>query len=190
MVYEPTLLCNLHCSFCYVADILNPSDWRSRELSLEELDGIFFENGLKAVNITGGEPFVRKNLLSIFELLQKKGMHCDYITTNATMLTEEKVQSLGALAASGFLRHISVSIDGPEEFHDEVRGLKGAFQKTTTNIKRLRKAFRENGVPPRISVNTTLNQGNVHLFPRIIDAVVLPQSSVGGCRVTRSCDRV
>ena len=171
MVYEPTLLCNLHCSFCYVADILNPSDWRSRELSLEELDGIFFENGLKAVNITGGEPFVRKNLLSIFELLQKKGMHCDYITTNATMLTEEKVQSLGALAASGFLRHISVSIDGPEEFHDEVRGLKGAFQKTTTNIKRLRKAFRENGVPPRISVNTTLNQGNVHLFPRIIDAV-------------------
>ena len=32
VVYEPTLLCNLHCSFCYVADILNPADWRSKEL--------------------------------------------------------------------------------------------------------------------------------------------------------------
>ena len=28
VVYEPTLLCNLHCNFCYVADILNPEeDW-------------------------------------------------------------------------------------------------------------------------------------------------------------------
>ena len=58
VVYEPTLLCNLHCSFCYVADILNPEDWRAKELSLEELDRIFVKGGVKSYNITGGEPFV------------------------------------------------------------------------------------------------------------------------------------
>ena len=151
MVYEPTLLCNLHCSFCYVADILNPADWRSQELSLEELDRIFATNGaggLKVINITGGEPFVRKDLLSIFELLQKKGMRCDYITTNATMFQEDKARALADLAASGFLRHISVSLDGPEEFHDEVRGLRGAFKKTTANIALLRKCFQEPAFRP------------------------------------------
>jgi MoaA/NifB/PqqE/SkfB family radical SAM enzyme len=67
VVYEPTLLCNLHCSFCYIADILNPEDWRSKELTPEELDRIFDNGAVKAFNITGGEPFVRKNLISIFE---------------------------------------------------------------------------------------------------------------------------
>src|SRR3990172_7316551 len=47
--YEPTLLCNLHCSFCYVADILNPEDWRSKELSLEELDRVFVKGGVKSI---------------------------------------------------------------------------------------------------------------------------------------------
>jgi MoaA/NifB/PqqE/SkfB family radical SAM enzyme len=94
VVYEPTLLCNLHCSFCYVADILNPEDWRTRELTLDELDRIFAKRGVKAVNITGGEPFVRKNLLSIFRQFQAKGMHCNYITTNGTVIDDEKAAAL------------------------------------------------------------------------------------------------
>ena len=171
MVYEPTLLCNLHCSFCYVADILNPSDWRARELTLEELDRIFVKNGVKTVNVTGGEAFVRKNLLSIFELLHSKGMHCDYITTNGTMIDDEKARGLADLAASGFLKHVSVSIDGPREFHDQVRGLSGAFDKTTRNIERLRQAFTKRGVPLKMHVNTTLTAGNLHLLPQTIDAV-------------------
>lgn len=171
MVYEPTLLCNLHCSFCYVADILNPADWRSRELTLEEIDRIFIKNGVKTVNVTGGEAFVRKNLLSIFELLRAKGMRCDYITTNGTMIDDEKARGLAQLAATGFLRHISVSLDGPREFHDKVRGLKGAFDKTTRNVERLRQAFGARGVPLKLHVNTTLTAGNLHLLPETIDAV-------------------
>ena len=49
VVYEPTLLCNLHCGFCYVADILNPEDWRSKELTIEELNLIFGENGVERI---------------------------------------------------------------------------------------------------------------------------------------------
>ena len=51
---------------------------------------------------------------------------------------EEGTISGGTAASVGFPAAYQRSIDGPEEFHDEVRGLKGAFQKTTTNIKRLR----------------------------------------------------
>jgi MoaA/NifB/PqqE/SkfB family radical SAM enzyme len=169
VVYEPTLLCNLHCSFCYVADILNPEDWRQKELSLEELDRIFGEGSVRSFNLTGGEPFVRKNLLEIFDLFRRKGMRCDYITTNGTVITEDRGDALSELVASGFLKHISVSIDGPPEFHDEVRGQKGAFRKSAENILMLRRIFAKKGVALPLSINTTLTAGNLHLLPRVVD---------------------
>jgi MoaA/NifB/PqqE/SkfB family radical SAM enzyme len=170
VVYEPTLLCNLHCSFCYIADILNPEDWRNRELTLEELDRIFGNGAVKAFNITGGEPFVRKNLISIFELFQSKGMRCDYITTNGTVMTEDKAVALAELTRSRFLKHISVSLDGPEAFHDEIRGMKGAFKKAAANIERLRRAFADRGLKLPLSINTTLTAGNLELLPQVVDA--------------------
>ena len=170
VVYEPTLLCNLHCSFCYVADILNPEDWRTRELTLEELDRIFVKGQIKGFNITGGEPFVRKNLMDIFELLRSKGMRCDYITTNGTVMDEEKARSLAELSAAGFLRHVSVSLDGPREFHDRIRGQRGAFDKAGRNIRRLREAFGARKISLPISINTTLTAGNLRLLTRIVDA--------------------
>ena len=105
VVYEPTLLCNLHCSFCYVADILNPEDWRSKELSLEELDRVFVRgrcrnNPRRFFRRKGSPPVILMDL----------------------MITDEKAVALADLAATGFLRHISVSIDGPRSFHDEVGG--------------------------------------------------------------------
>ncbi|MGH9321634.1 MAG: radical SAM protein [Vicinamibacteria bacterium] len=169
VVYEPTLLCNLHCGFCYVADILNPEDWRQKELTIEELDRIFARGGVPSLNITGGEPFVRKNLLEIFELFRRKGMRCDYITTNGTVIREDRAVALAELVGSGFLRHMSVSIDGPPEFHDRVRGQKGAFRKAAANIEMLRQAFAKRDVPLPLSINTTLTAGNLHLLKDVVD---------------------
>lgn len=171
VVYEPTLLCNLHCSFCYVADILNPEDWRKKELSLDELDRIFVKNGIKALNITGGEPFVRKNLFEIFDLFRSKGMRCDYVTTNGTVIRKDKAEGLAQLVKQGFLRHISVSIDGPEAFHDEVRGQKGAFRKSADNIEMLQRVFAGAAVSLPLSVNTTLTAGNMYLLEQTVDEV-------------------
>jgi MoaA/NifB/PqqE/SkfB family radical SAM enzyme len=169
VVYEPTLLCNLHCGFCYVADILNPEDWRQKELTLEELDRIFTNGKVPSFNLTGGEPFVRKNLLEIFELFRAKGMRCDYITTNGTVIGEAKAEALAELIGSGFLRHISVSIDGPPAFHDEVRGQRGAFRKAAENVLALRRACTRRGVSLPLSINTTLTAGNLHLLKQVVD---------------------
>lgn len=169
VVYEPTLLCNLHCSFCYVADILNPEDWKAKELSLDELDRIFSSGGVKSYNITGGEPFVRKNLLEIFELFRTKGMRCDYVTTNGTVIREDRADALAELTKSGFLRHISVSIDGPPDFHDDVRGQRGAFKKAADNIQILRDAYAARGVALPLSINTTLTAGNLHMLEDVVD---------------------
>ena len=124
---------------------------------------------MKSYNITGGEPFVRKNLLEIFDLLRKKGMYCDYITTNGTVIKRDRARELAKLTKGGFLRHISVSIDGPPEFHDEVHGQRGAFKKSADNIEMLREAYAEEGVALPLSINTTLTSGNLHLLEQTVD---------------------
>ena len=82
------------------------------------------------VSLTGGEIFMRKDILRVLDLFREKGYDCGYLTTNGTIISEERAEALADLAAAGFLKHISVSIDGPGELHDKARGLKGTFERT------------------------------------------------------------
>jgi len=92
--------CNLNCIYC------NPSEYkinklqRNQILSFDELlrlINIFAVNlGIKKIRFTGGEPLVRKDVLSffqsVFSLKQKYGFETG-ITTNGTLL-EDKLESL------------------------------------------------------------------------------------------------
>ena len=141
-VYEATMRCNLHCEFCYVGDLLNiEGEWR-RELPLDALAKAFPASDDFQISLTGGEIFMRKDIMSVLDLFREKGYACGYLTTNGTIISEERAEALADLAAKGFLRHISVSIDGPEDLHDTARGLKGTFERTTAGLKRLQAAAR------------------------------------------------
>ena len=123
-VYEATMRCNLHCEFCYVGDLLNiEGEWRE-ELTLDKLRTAFPDQPEFQVSLTGGEIFMRKDIMSVLDLFRDKGYACGYLTTNGTIISEERAEALADLAAAGFLKHISVSIDGPGELHDIARGLK------------------------------------------------------------------
>src|SRR4029079_3178921 len=124
-VYEATMRCNLHCEFCYVGDLLNlEGAWR-KELTLEALSKAFPAQKDFQISLTGGEIFMRKDIMSVLDLFREKGYAAGYLTTNGTIITEERADALAELAAKGFLKHISVSVDGPKELHDAARGLKG-----------------------------------------------------------------
>ena len=73
---------------------------------------------------------MRKDIMSVLDLFREKGYACGYLTTNGTIISEERAEALADLAAAGFLKHISVSVDGPGELHDRARGLKGTFERT------------------------------------------------------------
>src|SRR4026208_852870 len=136
-VYEATMRCNLHCEFCYVGDLLNiEGQWRE-EMTLDALRTAFPADPGFKVSLTGGEIFMRKDIMSVLDLFREKGYACGYLTTNGTIITEERAEALADLAAAGFLKHISVSIDGPGELHDIARGLKGTFERTCARLRRL-----------------------------------------------------
>jgi MoaA/NifB/PqqE/SkfB family radical SAM enzyme len=168
-VYEATMRCNLHCEFCYVGDLLNlEGEWR-QELSLEALSKAFPEQKDFQISLTGGEIFMRKDIMSVLDLFREKGYAAGYLTTNGTIITEERAEALAELAAKGFLKHISVSVDGPKDLHDMARGLKGTFERTTEGLRRLQQAAKRKGAPLRVSINTTVAHESLDALDQMVD---------------------
>jgi MoaA/NifB/PqqE/SkfB family radical SAM enzyme len=168
-VYEATMRCNLHCEFCYVGDLLNiEGEWR-QELTLDALTKAFPDQDGFQISLTGGEIFMRKDIMSVLDLFRGKGYACGYLTTNGTIITEERAEALADLASKGFLKHISVSVDGPKELHDVARGLKGTFERTTAGLKRLQDAAKRKGAPLRVSINTTVAHESLEALDRMVD---------------------
>src|SRR5262245_40225046 len=168
-VYEATMRCNLHCEFCYVGDLLNiEGEWR-QELTLEALRTAFPDRAGFQVSLTGGEIFMRKDIMSVLDLFRSKGYACGYLTTNGTIINEERADALADLAAAGFLKHISVSVDGPKDLHDAARGLKGTFERTCAGLRRLQAAAHRKRAPRRVSINTTVAHESLEALDQMVD---------------------
>jgi len=169
IVYEATMRCNLTCEFCYVGTLLNiEGEWRE-ELPLETLRRAFPDQEGLQVSFTGGEIFMRKDILGVMDVFREKGYVCGYMTTNGTIITEERATALAALAKAGFLKHISVSIDGPGELHDKARGVKGTFERTSAGLRRLQAAATKTHAPLRVSVNTTVAHETLDALHEMVD---------------------
>ena len=101
--------CNLRCFYCMPEEGLKFSA-RSQILSYEEMTRlvtILAGLGISKVRITGGEPFVRKDLVPFMERLsQIKGIEALNITTNGTDLVRHipKLKSMG-------IKSINLSLD-------------------------------------------------------------------------------
>lgn len=161
--------CNLHCEFCYVGDLLNiEGQWRE-ELTLDALRRAFPEKAGLQISLTGGEIFVRKDIIDALELFRERGYVCGYLTTNGTAITDERADALASLALKGFVKHISVSIDGPPAVHDDARGATGTFERTARGLRRLQEAARRAGAPLRVSVNTTVAAESLDALDQMVD---------------------
>jgi GTP 3',8-cyclase len=109
--------CDLRCRYCMAEHMTFLP--REAVLSLEELAAIagrFVDRGVTKIRLTGGEPLVRRNMMTLVEQLGARigdGLKELTLTTNATRLA----QYAGQLAAAG-VRRINVSMDSrdPETF--------------------------------------------------------------------------
>ena len=110
--------CDFRCVYCMAEDMVFLP--KQDLLTLEELDRLcsaFVEKGVRKLRITGGEPLVRKNVISLFEAL---GRHLATgaleeltLTTNGSQLE----RFAAPLAAAG-VKRVNVSLDtlDPQKF--------------------------------------------------------------------------
>ncbi len=101
--------CNLRCFYCMPHEGINFLP-KKQLLTFEEmlrLVRVFAELGINKIRITGGEPFVRKDLMAFLEDLSHiKGINKISITTNG-VLTEPYIKDLKRIGVSG----INLSLD-------------------------------------------------------------------------------
>lgn len=158
VVWNVTRACNLKCIHCYAHAVEKSSE---KELSTEQATKLIddlAEFGAPVILFSGGEPFVRRDLLELASYAVGKGMRA-VISTNGTLITKEMAGKLKKIGLS----YIGVSLDGMEKIHDHFRGKKGAFKSALAGIKNCQEA----GL--KVGLRFTLNRINVNEVPHIFD---------------------
>ncbi|NOZ00497.1 MAG: radical SAM protein [Deltaproteobacteria bacterium] len=133
-----TRQCNLRCAMCHSASLP-----RGRQMTPVEVGRLFFGMpNLVWLDLTGGEPFIRSDIAEVFDAVltntpslavlhfPTNGWHRERILECAMMIHEMR-PDVSLL--------VTVSIDGPRDVHDRVRGRDGSFDRAFGTFLELRR---------------------------------------------------
>jgi len=170
VVHFLTNRCNARCSFCFI-NFDDPNTFKN-ELSLNEIEKLTksFGSSLLNVNLTGGEPFARKDIIDIAKLyIRNSTIQSIYVTTNASLpdRIENFVKEIRKLENDVELT-FQISIDDFPEKHNKVRKIENLFENCIDTYFRLKK-FTTN-VNPVVSI--TVNHENCDDIKNIYDHLV------------------
>jgi len=100
---EPTSTCNIYCEGCYRANIKNGH--KPLETVREEIDVFERYRNFDGVSIAGGDPLTHPEIVSIVEMVAKRG-YKPILNTNGVALTDPLIQQLKDAGLMGFTFHI------------------------------------------------------------------------------------
>jgi MoaA/NifB/PqqE/SkfB family radical SAM enzyme len=155
--FEVTHSCVADCVHCDKGGVKQESGLMSladyRRYSEELKPGV--------CQMSGGEPLMREDLEDIIRAVKRpSGLPMVVCVSNWWLMTEERYLSLNDAGASLF----SVSLDFPDERHDDFRRVPGLFAKMSEIIPRLVKKYgREN-----IVLNSALTHANFAEIPGLV----------------------
>ena len=178
LTFSVTNRCQSRCLTCKIWEFHQKHPKKAQEeLNLDEIEKIFKTMGhIFFFNVSGGEPFLREDLVQIIELA------CRYLTpriihipTNA--LLPERIEAMSDQIAQTVYQYnpevpftIKPSIDGIGEKHDRIRGVKGNFKKLLETIERLKKL--ETKHPNlHLELGTVVSMANINDLDEIADFV-------------------
>ncbi len=128
--------CNLKCEHCFYHKELESK--AVNQITIEQLEKIIKQAKPKGVTLSGGEPFLRNDLVEICKVLEKYGIKRIGLMTNGLLtekipkVVEEILQNVKAVV------NVNMSLDGLEEFHNKIRRSNRAFKTVIETTKKLR----------------------------------------------------
>ncbi len=145
--------CNFRCKYCIPASPFSVIEHKkiARYEEILKITRLACELGITKVRITGGEPFVRKDIFPFLEqLCAIKCLNDISITTNGALLTRKKIEKLISLG----IKRLNYSLDTlkPEKFF-QITG-RDRFQEVWESIL----ASHELGISP-VKINAVVLQG-------------------------------
>jgi MoaA/NifB/PqqE/SkfB family radical SAM enzyme len=130
-----TNACNLRCQMCgqWSAEgyMRSRKESLKQELTLADWKRLVDEiaaHGVSSVLLRGGEPFLFPEIVALLEHINARGIFIS-IDTNGTVLKKHAadIVRIGKI-------HLTISVDGPEEIHNRVRGMAGCFSQIRENV--------------------------------------------------------
>lgn len=146
LFFEITSRCNLNCRHCG-----SSCTYSGQSLTVNDVGRTLrtVENEKPMICLTGGEPLLHPEFKDIAETVRDMGFPWG-MTTNATLIDEECAFMLRQTGMST----VSVSLDGMEQAHDDLRCQKSAWRRALRGLRALQKA----GFKPQVT--TVLHQEN------------------------------
>lgn len=157
-LYLATTRCNCKCRHCtpklYTGG--GKTELTSAQLIQRYEESYCLQNN--AVSVAGGEPFLKEDLAEFVLYLDQKKIPC-IISTNGWFT--DKIEKLTGQLQDAQTVRFSVSVDGIGKVHDEIRGLKGAYQRALDSIRLLK----DRGFG--VQVNCVAQKDNLYQVPKI-----------------------
>lgn len=142
-------ICNLTCEHCFYWKNLN----QRNDLTYEEFRDLSLELGdFENLNLSGGEPFIRKEFGDICELfIQNNHVKNIYVPTNG-YFTDRTEKALRQVLKDESLKLFvcELSLDGMPEYHNRFRGNERSFQKAMETYQMLAELQKED---PRLRIH-------------------------------------
>jgi radical SAM protein with 4Fe4S-binding SPASM domain len=164
LTFAVTYHCNYRCRTCYI--------WQKKpvnELSLSEIEEFFRKsNDFSWIDLTGGEPFLRKDFVNICEIIIHycKNIYHLHFPTNG-FLTSKIVEDIKKIRKFSSCKIVvTVSLDGDERLNDEIRGIKGGWRRQIETFKEI---YKIKGV--EVVLGMTLSGLNFKEFENTYNAV-------------------
>jgi len=166
-----TARCNLRCEHCFYKETLDKPD--RGELPLEVFNQTTQSIGpVLWFSLAGGEPFVRKDLNKLIEVIQTNCRPKVFSFPTNGWYTQSTFDSCLRVMQQmdGGNLILFFSLDGPKEMHDQIRGA-GSFDRVKATMARLRPLTT---MYPNLYLNviTTVTERNADVAAEFIDELV------------------
>lgn len=129
LILEPHSRCNCRCRMCDIWKVETVEEIRAADL--ERQAGEISALGVEWVVFSGGEPLMHSGLFRLAARLREMGIRTTALSTG--LLLEKHAPAVAAT-----LDEVIVSLDGPPQVHDRIRGVARAFDLLARGVRALR----------------------------------------------------
>ncbi|HUW20199.1 MAG TPA: radical SAM protein [Sedimentisphaerales bacterium] len=158
VVYNCTPRCNLKCVHCYSSSDSRPHDSELTSAQADKFLADLADAKCPVVLFSGGEPLLRSDIFDLLAEAKRQGLRT-VLSTNGTLIDSHTAARLAEVGLS----YAGISLDGPEQFHDNFRKTTGSFQATLKGIEKCKKAGIKTGL------RFTITKANALHVPTIFD---------------------
>ncbi len=165
LIFGVTNVCNSRCLSCFA---WKQTDSQREELSLDQIEMIASSMGrLLTLVLTGGEVFLRKDLVEIIDTFHKH-TGVEFLTVPTNAIQYEKIAATIERILEVYPHNVAVniSLDGIGEVHDKIRGVPGNFDKVR-KLYELLVPLKKRVPRMSVGVNTVLSSMNQNSYREI-----------------------